>query len=222
MMRNSVLIAPSLLSADFSRMGEEVRRIQSCGGDWVHLDVMDGQYVPSISFGQKLVADLRKLTPLPFDVHLMTNNPEAHVRSFVEAGADYLTFHPETVRHAHRVTEQIRSLGAKAGVSLLPATPAFFLQELLPFVDLVLVMTVNPGFGGQKMIPQCLEKVRILADVKKEKNFGYRIAVDGGMNRFTAVDAVSAGAEVVVMGTAFFESADPAAEIDSIRGAIIV
>jgi ribulose-phosphate 3-epimerase len=218
MTNSKILIAPSVLAADFSKMRDEIRKIEAAGGDIIHLDVMDGQFVPDISFGHKMVADIRKLTALPLDVHLMTETPENQAASFAGAGADSITFHPEAVVHAQRLVTHIKSLGKKAGVSIVPSTPAFMLQELVPFVDHILIMTVNPGYGGQKMIPECLEKVRYLSGLKNEKGYSFSLAVDGGINLATAALARDAGAEILVMGSAFFEAADPQGVIAAARG----
>jgi len=222
MRTGNILIAPSVLTADFSRMGQELERVAGHGGDWVHLDVMDGHFVPNISFGPKMVADLRKFSKLPFDVHLMTREPDRFLDSFSEAGADYLTFHLEASLHAHRTAERIRRLGKKAGVSIVPSTPAFMVQELLSTIDLVLVMSVDPGFGGQKMIPECLEKVRYLAKMRKETGKNFLIEVDGGVNRQTAPSVIDAGADVLVLGSAFFSAEDPSAEVAAVKGHQIV
>ncbi|MCX7787053.1 MAG: ribulose-phosphate 3-epimerase [Spirochaetes bacterium] len=218
MVSSRILVAPSILSADFSRMGEEIKKIEQSGGDWVHVDVMDGCFVPNITFGPKMVEDIRKYTSLPFDVHLMTVNPDQLIERFADAGADYITFHLEAVTHAHRTVMQIQGTGKKVGVSIVPSTPAFMLQELLSELDLVLVMTVNPGFGGQKLIPSCLEKVCYLNQLRQERGYRYLIAVDGGINQFTAPQAIQAGANVLVLGSAFFLSPDPKAEIAAVKG----
>ena len=222
MRSGKVLIAPSVLAADFSRMGEEIKKIELYGGEWVHLDIMDGHFVPNISFGPKMVADIRNFTNLTFDVHLMTNDPDHFVGLFAEAGADYITFHLETTVHAHRTIEHIKKYGKKVGVSIVPSTPICMLQELLSYVDLVLIMTVDPGFGGQKMIFECLEKVRSLARSRNEAGHSFLLAVDGGVNAQTAPLAISAGAEVLVVGSAFFASADPSGEIATLKGNHIV
>ena len=179
------LLAPSLLSADLTQLKSAVDLIESQGGSWVHIDVMDGAFVPNISYGQPVVESLRKITKLPFDVHLMINNPENHIETFAKAGADYITFHYENVIHHHRLIQQIKEQGKKAGISIVPSTPVDALKEILPFVDLVLVMTVNPGFGGQTLIPECLAKIEQLVALRNEKSYTYQISVDGGINSKT-------------------------------------
>lgn len=198
------LLAPSLLSADLTQLKSAVDLIESQGGSWVHIDVMDGAFVPNISYGQPVVESLRKITKLPFDVHLMINNPENHIETFAKAGADYITFHYENVIHHHRLIQQIKEQGKKAGISIVPSTPVDALKEILPFVDLVLVMTVNPGFGGQTLIPECLAKIEQLVALRNEKSYTYQISVDGGINSKTLPMAVEAGADVVVSGSSFF------------------
>lgn len=210
-------IAPSVLSADFADMGGGLRLIEEAGADWVHLDVMDGRFVPNLTFGPKMAADLRPLSKLPFDVHLMTLEPERLVPAFIEAGADWITFHVEATVHAQRHLETIRREGARPGISIVPSTPLSAVEELLPFVDLVLVMTVNPGFGGQALIPSCVDKVRRLRELRADRGLGFRISVDGGVNRETAPALLAAGAEVLVMGSAFFGSPSPAAEVQALR-----
>jgi ribulose-phosphate 3-epimerase len=212
-------IAPSLLSADFSAPGEAVQLFDSSGADWVHLDVMDGSFVPNITFGHKLVADVRPFSRLPFDVHLMTNHPDRHIADFARAGADFITIHTEAAVHIHRILGAIRELGKKAGIAVVPSTPVSALTEILSIVDLVLVMTVNPGFGGQKLIPGALDKVRTLCDIRKEKNAPFLISVDGGMNVETACAAREAGVDVIVTGSAFFDAADKTCFMQTMRGA---
>ncbi len=214
---NPLLVAPSLLSADFSDMGAALRLIESARADWIHLDVMDGRFVPNLTFGPKMVADLRSLSSLPFDVHLMTLEPERLVPAFIDAGADWITFHVEATVHAHRHIETIKSAGKKAGIAIVPSTPLSSIEELLPFLDLVLVMTVDPGFGGQSLVPSCLDKVRRLGGMRMERGLGFRISVDGGINRDTAPKALAAGAEVLVVGSAFFGAAAPAAELAGLK-----
>jgi ribulose-phosphate 3-epimerase len=212
------LIAPSILSADFSLLGSAVDDIASAGADWVHLDVMDGQFVPPITFGTKTAADLRKRSTLPFDVHLMTLAPENLLAAFADAGADYITFHLEAARHAHRLALEIRRMGKKAGVAIVPSTPVSALESLLPFIDLALVMTVNPGYGGQTCITECFRKVEELSHRRAElSGSGFLISVDGGINAGTAKEAAEAGADILVTGSAFFDSTDKAAFVRHLR-----
>jgi ribulose-phosphate 3-epimerase len=212
-MRAPPFTAPSLLSADFSDLGKAVRVIEDAGGDWIHLDVMDGTFVPTITFGPKTVADLRRHTRLPFDVHLMVRDPDRHVDAFLEAGADYVTFHYEAMVHHHRLLEHIRARGARAGVSVVPSTPIGVLSDIAALCDLVLVMTVDPGYGGQKLIPHCLTKVAQLRETRDRLGHTYLIEVDGGINPDTSRAALAAGADVLVAGSAVFEGADPGAVV---------
>ena len=201
---NKTLLAPSLLSCDFSNLGEAINKIENNFGSWVHIDVMDGIFVPEITFGQPIVRSIRPLTSLPFDVHLMTEKPENQIESFAKAGADLITFHYEAAVHHHKIIQQIHGLGKKAGISIVPSTPVSAILPILPFVDLVLVMTVNPGFGGQTLIPECLDKVKELVDIRKTKNLSYLISVDGGVSEKTAKSVIDAGVDVAVSGSAFF------------------
>ena len=203
-MKRPFLLAPSILSADFSDLGASLALIQSRGGDFIHIDVMDGHFVPNLTIGPPVVKALRSKTNLPFDVHLMVSNPEDYIQQFADAGADWITFHIEASIHAHRLVSLIHDAGLKAGISIVPSTPVSALKELLPIVDLVLVMTVNPGFGGQSMIPSCLEKVRELKKIQHECNFSYIVSVDGGVNSKTLSSVLEAGTDVVVSGSAFF------------------
>lgn len=220
--RYSTIIAPSILSADFSAMGNAVRTIEESGADWVHVDIMDGMFVPNISFGSKMVNDLRPLTKLPLDVHLMIEKPERYIAEFAGAGADFITFHLEAAVHAHRLLDSIKKLGKKAGISIVPSTPAEALSEILELVDIILLMTVNPGFGGQKFIPQCIPKIEKLHRYRIERNLEYDIAVDGGINAETALTVREAGANVLITGSSFFSARDPAEEVLKYKGTYIV
>jgi ribulose-phosphate 3-epimerase len=210
-------IAPSILAADFANIEKAVAEIEQSGADWIHLDVMDGHFVPEITFGAKMIAGIRKLTALPLDVHLMADQPAGLARAMAAAGADYITFHAEACVHSHALAAEIAALGKKAGVSIVPATPPAAIEYLLPFVDLVLVMTVNPGAGGQALIPQCLEKTEQLREIRRQKDARFRIAVDGGIHQGTAAEARARGADVLVVGSAFFNAADKAAFVTKIR-----
>lgn len=198
------VLAPSLLSADFSNLEDAIRQIENKNASFVHIDVMDGSFVPEITYGQPIVRSIRKLTKIPFDVHLMVNNPENQIESFIQAGADWITFHIEATAHAHRLIQFIHEKGKKAGISICPGTPISAISELLECVDLVLVMTVNPGWGGQTLIPSCLKKIELLKELKENNNYSYLISVDGGVNNETLSDVKSAGADVIVSGSSFF------------------
>lgn len=199
-------LAPSLLSADFSSLENAIRQIEENGGSVIHIDVMDGQFVPEITYGQPVVRSIRKLTKLPFDVHLMVENPENQIDSFVDAGADWITFHYEATNHAHRLIQMIHEKGKLAGVSICPGTPINILSEILKCADIILVMTVNPGWGGQKIIQSCVEKIAELKKIREEKGYNYLISVDGGVNPQTLESVKTAGADVIVSGSAFFNN----------------
>ena len=203
---NKLHLAPSLLSADFSNLEKAVKQIEDNKGTVVHIDVMDGQFVPEITYGQPVVRSIRKLTKLPFDVHLMVMNPENQIEPFAKAGADWITFHYEARAHSHRLIQKIHELGKKAGIAICPGTPVSVLEEILPDVDLVLVMTVNPGWGGQVLIPGCVKKVELLKKIREEKGYKYMISVDGGVNKNTLPVVISAGTDVVVSGSSFFKN----------------
>jgi len=208
-----VLLAPSILSADFTRLGEQVHEAEEAGADLIHIDVMDGHFVPNITFGPLVVRALRPITHLPLHVHLMIEKPERYIDAFAQAGADLITVHVETCPHLHRTLQQIRAAGAQPAVTLNPATPLWTLEEILDQVALILIMTVNPGFGGQTLIPSTLDKVRRLRHVLSERGIGNcLIEVDGGINGKTIEAAVAAGADVLVMGAAIFASGHPIAE----------
>ena len=199
-------LAPSLLSADFSSLENAIKQIEENGGSVVHIDVMDGQFVPEITYGQPVVRSIRKLTKLPFDVHLMVEDPEKQIDSFVDAGADWITFHYEATNHAHRLIQMIHERGKLAGVSICPGTPINLLSEILKCADIILVMTVNPGWGGQKIIQSCVEKIAELKKIREEKGYNYLISVDGGVNSQTLESVKSAGADIIVSGSAFFNN----------------
>ena len=202
-------LAPSILSADFARLAEQVRAASEGGGTVIHVDVMDGHFVPNLTVGPPLVRSLRKATDLPLDCHLMIENPDQFIPEFVDAGADWISVHQEACRHLNRTLHLIRNHDAQAGVVINPATPVDTLSEVLEIVDYVLVMSVNPGFGGQKFIPETVRKIRRLADLRLQRGLNYRIEVDGGIALDTVAEVVRAGAEILVAGNAVFGQGDP-------------
>ena len=212
-----VKIAPSILSADFSRLGEEVRAAEQAGADMIHVDVMDGHFVPNITIGPLVVTAVRKAASIPLDVHLMIAEPDRYIKDFADSGADIITVHEEASIHLHRTIQIIRECGVQAGVSINPATPVSHIEIILPYVDMVLIMSVNPGFGGQKFIPEMLPKIRRLKESINKNNFGVEIEVDGGVKVDNVADVVQAGADIVVMGSAFYNSDNYADTIKSVR-----
>ncbi len=201
-----ILLAPSILSADFSNLKVEIKKLEKGGANWLHLDVMDGHFVPNITFGPLVIKAIRKITKLTLDVHLMINHPDLFLEDVREAGADRITVHYETCPHLFRTITKIKELGAKAGVSLNPATPVSFLKEILPAVDLVLIMSVNPGFGGQKFIPSTIKKIQETAQMIRAVNSKILLEVDGGIDEKNVKEVVAAGANVIAAGSAIFES----------------
>lgn len=214
-----IFVAPSILSADFSIMGEEIKKITDCGADMIHCDVMDGVFVPNITFGPKMVKDIRKYTSLPLDVHLMIVEPIKYLKAFVLAGADYITVHYEACSDVRKTLEEIRNLGVKSGLVISPDTDAMVVEEFLPLCDMVLVMSVYPGFGGQKFIPASISKLEKISAMIKKINPSIRLEIDGGINKETAREVIKAGADTIVAGSAVFGAQDIAQAIKEIKEA---
>lgn len=213
-----VKIAPSILSADFAKLGEEIKDVELGGADYIHVDVMDGHFVPNITIGPLIVEAIRPITKLPLDVHLMIENPDTYIEAFANAGADYITVHVEACKHLHRTISLIKSLGVKAGVVLNPATPVSTIQHVIKDIDMVLLMSVNPGFGGQSFIPEVLPKIRSVKEMADQLNPTLEIEIDGGVNAETAKLCVEAGANVLVAGSAVYNQSDRKKAIEAIRG----
>lgn len=201
-----IKIAPSILASDFSRLGEQIKELENAGADLIHIDVMDGSFVPNISFGFPIMKSIRPLTKLPFDVHLMIQEPGRFIEEFVRFGADIITVHYEADKHIDRTINYIKSFGVKAGVALNPATPTAFIKDIIADLDMVLIMSVNPGFGGQKFIKYSLEKIREIKELSEVKNKDLLIQVDGGIEKENIIDAVNAGANVIVAGSSVFRN----------------
>ncbi len=214
-----ILVAPSILSADFAKLGEDILSVERAGADWIHVDVMDGHFVPNISFGMPVIKKARPVTKLPFDVHLMIENPDKYIEEFAKSGADIITVHQEACTHLHRTVQLIKKQGCMAGVALNPATPEDTLKYILPDIDMILLMSVNPGFGGQSYIPQVTEKIRATRKMCTKAGFpDMHIEVDGGVDAKTYADVVKAGADVLVAGSAVYGAADRAAIIRTLKG----
>src|SRR5690625_1301306 len=215
-----IKIAPSILSADFSKLGKEIEDVEKGGADYIHVDVMDGHFVPNITIGPLIVEAIKPITKLPLDVHLMIENQDKYIPAFANAGASIITVHQEVSVHLHRTIESIKTLGVKAGVVLNPATPPILIKEILSEIDMVLVMTVNPGFGGQSFIHETLSKIEQIATWRKELGLSFEIEVDGGVNTDTAKLCTDAGADVLVAGSAIFDQTDRSKAIQEIRKSV--
>lgn len=213
-----VKIAPSILSADFAKLGEEILEVSRAGADFIHIDIMDGHFVPNITFGMQVVKSIRKYTDKIFDVHLMIENPVNYIDSFIEAGADLITIHYEADKHIDRTVQYIKSKGIKVGIALNPGTPVSIIKDLIPFLDMVLIMSVNPGFGGQSFIPYSINKIKEVREIAATCNRNLLIQVDGGVDKNISKKLIEAGANVLVAGSAIFNGGDLTENIKAIRG----
>jgi ribulose-phosphate 3-epimerase len=213
-----IKIAPSILSADFAKLGEEIKDVERGGADYIHVDVMDGHFVPNITIGPLVVESIRPITDLPLDVHLMIENPDQYIEAFAKAGANYITVHVEACRHLHRTIQLIKSFGVKAGVVLNPATPVQLIEPIIEDLDMVLLMTVNPGFGGQKFIMSVLPKIKQVKELVVQRGLNLEIEVDGGVNKDTAPLCIEAGADVLVAGSAVYGQEDRKQAITQLKG----
>lgn len=217
-----VKIAPSILSSDFSRLGEEIKNLEKYGADIVHIDVMDGMFVPNITFGAPVIKCIRSITKMPFDVHLMIESPARYIEDFVKAGADIITVHYEAEKHLDRTLNYIKSFGVKAAVALNPATSIDVLENVLPIIDMVLIMTVNPGFGGQKYIQYCGDKVSKLNKIRQQNNYNFNIEVDGGIDKDNIDHITKCGADIVVAGSSVFKNGEIEQNIKTLKEAILL
>lgn len=214
---NKRIIAPSILSCDFSKLGDEISKVEKAGADWIHVDIMDGHFVPNLTIGPPVVAAVRKCTTIPLDVHLMISNPDLYIDDYAKAGADYITVHQETCPDLKKTISEIKKHNVKAAVTVKPATPITLVKSILSEIDMVLVMTVNPGFSGQKFMPECVDKIKDLAKWRSEQKLNFIIEVDGGINEQTVQIAASAGATAFVAGNAVFKAKDYKQAIDQLR-----